>query len=82
MACVRAAENKKALICDMPRSIPKAKLEEVYAGIETIKNGICYDRKYACMESRSNRPQVALLLAVYIYIYMHPLQITVIFLNF
>jgi hypothetical protein len=58
MNCVQVAKNRKAFVIDMPRSIPKNNLEEFYAGIETIKNGVCYDKRYNFKKTRFNRPQV------------------------
>lgn len=33
-------------VIDMPRSMPKKRLFGFYAGIETLKNGILYDKRY------------------------------------
>lgn len=38
--------NKPLYVIDMPRSMPKKHLASMYAGIETIKSGILYDKRY------------------------------------
>lgn len=57
MAVTQAACDRSAFLIDMPRSIPKANLEEFYAGIETIKNGVAYDKRYQFKKGRFDRPQ-------------------------
>lgn len=43
---VMAYPGQKAYIFDMPRSVPKGRLQGMYAGIEEIRNGYCYDNRY------------------------------------
>jgi hypothetical protein len=45
-------------IVDMPRGMKKDKLGEFYSGLEAIKNGIAYDKRYKYRERRFDRPQV------------------------
>ena len=45
-------------IIDMPRAIKKDNLWELYAGIELIKNGYAYDKRYEWRHRYSDRPQV------------------------
>ena len=60
MAAVLALKNKKAFLCDMPRSLPKHKLGEFYAGMESIQNGVAYDKRYHLRRVRFDRPQVVI----------------------
>jgi len=50
--------SQKAYLIDMPRAMKKDKLGEFYAGLECIKNGVCYDKRYQGKKRRMNRPQV------------------------
>lgn len=45
-------------IVDMPRGMKKNKLGEFYSGLESIKNGLAYDKRYKYRERRFDRPQV------------------------
>ncbi len=38
--------DKKTYVVDMPRAMKKTKLSGFYSAIETIKNGILYDKRY------------------------------------
>lgn len=38
--------NKALYVVDMPRAMKKNRLGSFYAGVETIKNGILYDKRY------------------------------------
>lgn len=58
MACVLAARNKRAFIIDMPRGLARNNHAELFAGIETLKNGLAYDRRYKFKKQRFDRPQV------------------------
>lgn len=40
------ATNEKTFIIDMPRAMKKTKLYAMYSGIETLKNGLLYDKRY------------------------------------
>ena len=42
----------------MPRAMPKWHLAEFYAGLESIKNGCAYDKRYSFKKQRFNRPQI------------------------
>lgn len=50
--------KKKAYFLDMPRGMKKDKLADLYSGIEIIKNGVCYDKRYTAKKIRFNRPRV------------------------
>lgn len=49
---------KKCYIIDMPRGMKKDKLGDFYSGIEVIKNGVAYDKRYAAKKIRFDRPRV------------------------
>lgn len=42
----------------MPRGMKKDKLADFYSGIEVIKNGVAYDKRYTAQKIRFNRPRV------------------------
>lgn len=50
--------KKKAYFFDMPRGMKKDKLGEFYAGIEVIKNGVAYDKRYQAKKVRFDRPRI------------------------
>lgn len=54
--CSRA--TKKAYIFDMPRGMKKDKLGDFYSGIEVIKNGVAYDKRYNAKKIRFDRPRI------------------------
>lgn len=47
-----------AYIIDMPRGMKKDKLGEFYSGLEALKNGVAYDKRYKFRKVRFDRPQV------------------------
>lgn len=49
---------KKCYIFDMPRGMKKDKLADLYSGIEVIKNGVAYDKRYKAEKIRFSRPRV------------------------
>jgi len=49
---------KSCYIIDMPRGMKKDKLGSFYSGIESIKNGLTYDKRYSGKKRRMNRPVV------------------------
>lgn len=50
--------KKKMYIMDLPRGMKKDKLADLYAGIEIIKNGVAYDKRYTAKKIRFDRPRV------------------------
>lgn len=50
--------TSKCYIIDMPRALKKDKLAEFYSGIEEIKNGVCYDKRYKGAMLNFDRPRV------------------------
>jgi len=49
---------KKSYIVDMPRGMKKDKLGDFYSGLEVIKNGVAYDKRYTAKKIRFDRPRV------------------------
>ena len=49
---------KKTYIVDMPRGMKKDKLGDFYSGIEIIKNGVAYDKRYNAKKIRFDRPRI------------------------
>lgn len=49
---------KSSYIIDMPRGMKKDKLADLYSGIEVIKNGVAYDKRYTAKKIRFNRPRI------------------------
>ncbi|AJP36376.1 replication-associated protein [Avon-Heathcote Estuary associated circular virus 8] len=49
---------KPCYIVDMPRGMKKDKLGDFYSGLEVIKNGVAYDKRYNATKIRFNRPRV------------------------
>lgn len=43
---------------DMPRGMKKDRLGDFYSGIEIIKNGVAYDKRYSGKKIRFDRPQI------------------------
>lgn len=49
---------KQIYIVDMPRGMKKDKLGDFYSGIEVIKNGVAYDKRYSAKKIRFDRPRI------------------------
>jgi len=49
---------RDAYVIDMPRGMKKDKLADFYSGIEVIKNGVAYDKRYKAHKVRFNRPRI------------------------
>lgn len=58
MAFAHSFPPKKVYLIDMPRGMNKEKLAEFYSGVETLKNGITYDKRYTGKKRRMDRPQI------------------------
>ena len=50
--------RSKAYVIDMPRALKKEKLYAFYSGLEELKNGRVYDKRYNFKVARFNRPQI------------------------
>ena len=55
---VHSRPKKKAYFFDLPRGMKKDKLGDLYAGIEIIKNGCAYDKRYTAKKIRFDRPRI------------------------
>jgi hypothetical protein len=53
---VYSYHSKPAYFIDLPRGMKKDKLGDFYSGIEIIKNGVCYDKRYTGRKKRFTRP--------------------------
>jgi len=49
---------KGCYLVDMPRGMKKDRLGDFYSGIEIIKNGVAYDKRYKAHKIRFDRPRV------------------------
>jgi len=49
---------KPSYIFDMPRGMKKDRLGDFYSGIEVIKNGVAYDKRYNAKKIRFDRPRI------------------------
>ena len=61
MACVMCVNSKRkwsAFTIDMPKAMKKDKLAPFFAGLETLKNGVAYDKRYSFKKMRMNRPHI------------------------
>lgn len=58
MQCVCSIGKQKCFVIDMPRGMKKTKLGEFYSGIEMLKNGVAYDKRYHFKKIRFDRPQI------------------------
>lgn len=50
--------DQKCYLVDMPRGMKKDKLADFYAGLECLKNGVLWDKRYAAKKRRMNRPHI------------------------
>lgn len=60
MQCVMSYPAQKAYVIDMPRAMKKDKLYDFFSGIECLKNGHVYDKRYKFKKRRMDRPHVLL----------------------
>jgi len=58
MQCAMGIPPQRCYLIDMPRGLKKEKLASFYAGIECLKNGVMYDKRYAFKKRRITRPQI------------------------
>lgn len=58
MQCVMSMPVAACYLVDMPRGMKKSKLGEFYAGLEVLKNGAAYDKRYSFHKKRFDRPQI------------------------
>lgn len=58
MQCAMSIEPQKCYLVDMPKGLKKEKLAAFYGGLECLKNGVMYDKRYAFKKRRIARPQI------------------------
>lgn len=61
MNCAMSVQRNRfwnAFTIDMPRAMKKEKLFDFYSGIECLKNGVAYDKRYNWDKMRFNRPHI------------------------
>lgn len=58
LMCTYKVEKRLPLLIDLPRAVNKDKLTGFFTGIEQIKNGKLYDKRYKGRTMRIARPQV------------------------
>ena len=58
MACIMDMPIAKSYFIDFPRSLSKKNLNEFYSGIESIKNGYCFDKRYHFKEKYFDSPTI------------------------
>lgn len=49
---------QKCYIVDMPRGMKKDRLGDFYSGLEVIKNGVAFDKRYSAKKKRFTRPRI------------------------
>lgn len=58
MQCCMCIKPQRCYLIDMPKGLKKDKLASFYAGIECLKNGVMYDKRYSFKKRRIDRPQI------------------------
>jgi len=58
--CSRREQGNKAqnYIIDIPRGLKKDKLNEFYSGIESLKDGVVFDKRHRARKIRFDRPNI------------------------
>ena len=57
-AWVYGMTKRPCYFVDLPRGMKKDKLADFYSGIEVIKNGVAYDKRYRSKKDRFDRPRI------------------------
>lgn len=58
MQCVMGVPAHTAYFIDLPRALPKSRMASFFAGLECLKNGVMYDKRYSFKKRRIDRPQI------------------------
>ena len=58
MQCCMGVSPQKCYLIDIPRAMKKDKLASFYSGLEALKNGVMYDKRFHFKKRRIDRPQV------------------------
>jgi hypothetical protein len=56
MQCVMGVPPAKTYLIDLPRAMPKERMASFFSGIEALKNGVMYDKRYHFKKRRIDRP--------------------------
>ena len=56
--CYDVTRDPKVVLLDMPRALGKDRLGQIYAGLETIKGGYLFDKRYHFKEWWINAPSI------------------------
>lgn len=56
--CYEVTRNPTAVLLDMPRAVEKKKINQIYAGLETIKCGYLFDKRYHFKEWYIDSPNI------------------------
>lgn len=58
MQCCMSLPAQQCYMIDMPRAMKKEKLADFFSGIECLKNGVMYDKRYKFKKRRIECPRV------------------------
>lgn len=58
MQFVMCQERQSCYIIDLPRGMKESKMADFVSGIECLKNGVAYDKRYSGKKRRQNRPVI------------------------
>ena len=58
MACCMSIPTQTCYMVDLPRAMKKDKLSDFFSGLECLKNGVMYDKRYKFKKKRIDCPQV------------------------
>ena len=58
LGMVQSSPISKNYIIDLPRALDKSKLQNMFAGIETIKSGYAFDKRYKFQSSYFDSPNI------------------------
>ncbi len=56
MQCVMGVPPAETYLIDLPRAMQKERMASFFSGIEALKNGVMYDKRYHFKKRRINRP--------------------------
>lgn len=59
-AVCMSIKAQKCYLVDMPRGLKKSQLSSFFAGLEALKNGVMFDKRYSFKKRRIDRPQIVL----------------------
>lgn len=58
MQALHGVPAQKCYLVDLPKGMRKEKLSQFFSGIEYLKNGVTYDKRYAFKKRRMGRPHI------------------------